>query len=418
VTGVISRRTRLRPADALGEAATAIAARPLGAVAVSVGTLAVLAWFVAVVGLVSTASGQVTSAFVQRLPTTITITAPVSALPYPPFPYPSDVEQRLDSLPGVSAAGVWWLVKTGRPVIVSAQRTTAGPIIPPHQLAPPVIAATPGFLVAAGVQVSQGRAFDDWDQAHAAPVCLVGAALARTLRLAELAAQPVIYLNDMACQVSGVISGAVRTAGITTSVVLPAATAAVLFGPPDEPAGARPRVLIWTRPGAAGQVARLAPYAISQARPARFTAHRQAGPVLLRHQVSAALNGVFAAIGWVGLGIGALVIAGLAALRTAHRLPEYSLRRALGARRRHVVAHVLAESVLLGLIGSIAGASLGIAIVVLTARARHWTPVVAPLTLWPAPLAGVAAAAIGGIGPALRAAFVSPWRGLARLTPL
>jgi putative ABC transport system permease protein len=192
----------------------------------------------------------------------------------------------------------------------------------------------------------------------------------------------------------------------------------VLFGSPDQRAGARPAVLVRTAPGAAGQVAREAPYAISEARPHRFTVRMQAGPARLQRQVTSTLNRLFAAVGWVGLAIGILGIAGLTFFCVAQRLPEYALRRALGARRRHIAAHVLSESVILGLLGGLAGASLGIAVIVLVARASGWTPVVAPQTLWPAPLVGAAAGMIAGMGPAVRAACIRPSKGLSKFPPL
>jgi putative ABC transport system permease protein len=413
MTGVLARRTTLRPADAVGEAVTSIVARPLTATATAFGTLLAVGWFVAVLGLVSTATGQVASAFAARLPTAIAITAPVSRLPDPPFPFPSDAEQRVDALAGVLASGVWWQVKLPDPVSVS---TTPQPATGPASQ--PVIAASPGFLAAADLRVSQGRLFDAWDQSHAAQVCLIGATLARALRIVSLAAQPVVYLNDMACAVTGIISSAAGQPALLSSLILPSKTAAVLFGPPDQRAGARPQVLIRTKPGAAQPVGRLAPYAISQARPHRFAAHLRLGPARLGHQVASTLHGLFVAVGWVGLAIGIAGIAGLTMFSGAQRLPEYALRRAMGARRRHIAAHVLSESVLLGLLGGLAGASLGIAVVVLVAKSSHWTPVVSPLVLWPTPLVGVAAGLIAGMGPATRAAWLSPARALGKFPPL
>jgi putative ABC transport system permease protein len=415
---LIARPTILRPADAFGEAVTSIVARPLGAIATSIGALLAVAWFVAVLGLVSTASGQVVSVFAQRLPTTVRVTAPPSLLPDPPSPYPSDVTQRVDALPGVVATGVWWQVDAARPPIVSAGPQVRGQPSGPMRAGARVIAATPGFLPAAGVQVSQGRAFDDWDQAHAAQVCLIGSALARSLGLTTILSGQIIYVDDMACAVTGIVTAAAGQPALTRSVILPAKTALVLFGPPDGRAGARPAVLIKTRPGAAGTVARLAPYAISEAMPHRFSVSTPAGPRQLQHQVSAALRGLFVILAWFGLAIGILGIAGLTLFSAAQRTPEYALRRALGARRRHIAAHVLWESVMLGLLGGLAGASLGIAVVVLVARTMDWTPVVAPQTLWPAPLVGAVAGMLAGIMPAMRAAWASPSHGLAKFPPL
>jgi putative ABC transport system permease protein len=416
MTRVIARRTTLRPADAVGEAFTSIVARPLAAMATSFGTLLAVAWFVAVLGLVSTASGQVASAFAERLPTMVLVTGPAPRLLNAPFPFPADVEQRVDALSGVVAAGVYWHVKLGRPVVVSP-----GPLIgdvDTRPRGPAVIAGTPGYLAAAGAVVSQGRLFDAWDQSHAAQVCLVGAVLARSLGITGLGSQPTIYINNVGCIITGIVSQAVRQPSLLGSVVLPTSAARALFGAPDQLAGARPAVLIATKPGAAPTIARLAPYTISETRPRRLVVSVRRGPVLLRQQVTAALSGLFVTVGWVGLAIGVIGIAGLTMFCVVQRLPEFALRRALGARRRHIAAHVLAESVILGLLGGLAGASLGIAAVVLIAKARQWTPVVAPMALWPAPLIGAAAGMVAGIGPAIRAAWIRPSAGLSRFPPL
>lgn len=416
MTKVIARRTTLRPADAVGEAVTSIVARPLTATATSFGTLLAVAWFVAVLGLVSTASGQVGSAFAERLPTTVVVTGPAPRLLNAPFPFPADVEQRVDALSGVVAAGVYWHVRLARPVIVSP-----GPLIgdaDAGQRGPAVIAGTPGYLAAAGAVVSQGRLFDAWDQSHGAQVCLVGSALARSLGITRLGRQPVIYIDNVRCVIAGIVAGAVRQPSLLGSVVLPTSAARTLFGAPDQLAGARPSVLIATKPGAAEAIARQAPYAISASRPHRLVVSGRRGPVLLRRQVTSALDGLFVTVGWAGLTIGVIGIAGLTMFCVVQRIPEFALRRALGARRRHVATQVLAESVILGLLGGVAGASLGIAAVVLIANARHWTPVVAPMALWPAPLIGAAAGMVAGLGPAIRAAWIRPSAGLRRFPPL
>lgn len=121
MTRVIARRTVLRPGDAVGEAFTSIVARPLPATATSVAALLAVAWFVAILGLVSTVTGQVTSAFVRQLPTTIRITAPRSLAPQAPVPYPADVEHRIDAISGVVGSGVYWQVRLGQPMTVSAR---------------------------------------------------------------------------------------------------------------------------------------------------------------------------------------------------------------------------------------------------------------------------------------------------------
>jgi putative ABC transport system permease protein len=406
---VIRRRlsppTRLRPADAFSEAVTSIVARPARAVITCLGTLLGVAWFVTALGLASTANGQVTQLFARHLATHVLI-SPKGKGPVPAAsPYPADVEQRLDALHGVVASGVFWRLHLGHRVIVSTMPQPPADRAARHA---PVLAGTPGFLMAAGARLSQGRAIDAWDQAHRAQVCVIGAEAARALGIRGLRGQPMIYIDDEPVAVVGIVSSASERKAILNAVVLPAATAVALWGPPNPRAGAVPDVLIRTRPGAASLVARQAPVAISPTRPLHFDVRMPPSPQLLRDQVVNTLTRMFYALGWISLAIGTLSIACVTWLSVRERAAEFGLRRAVGARRRHIMAHVISESAILGLVGGLAGASLGIAAIILLAWARNWTPVIAPLLILPAPLAGAAAGVLAGLIPGLRAARIEP----------
>lgn len=401
----------MRHADAIGEALATIVVRPARAFVTSLGIAVAVAWFVVALGLVSTANSQVAAAFTQRLATQLRV---IQTRPGPVpagDPFPADVQRRIDAVDGVVAAGVYWPLRLAVPVVVSAGSPGAGASRPVSSV--PVVAASPGFLSAAGIRAGLGRRYGDWAQAHAAQVCLLGSAAARSLGISALRGQPSVVINEEACVVIGIFTRAVRQPSLLGAVLLPTSTAQVLFGPPDLGAGARPAVLIQTRPGAAQVVARQAPYVISPTLPGQFGVAVPRSPQGLRDQVTATLDDLFALLGWVSLAIGILSLANVTWLAVAERAPEYALRRALGARRRHVALHVLWETAMLGLLGGLAGASLGVAVVVLVARTRHWEPVLAPLTVLPAPLAGAAAGALAGLIPAIRAARIAPARALA-----
>ena len=90
------------------------------------------------------------------------------------------------------------------------------------------------------------------------------------------------------------------------------------------------------------------------------------------------------------------------------RTGEIGLRRALGAHRKHIAIQFLCESIAMGLIGGIIGASAGLLFVVAVSAVRHWTPV---LDLWlplVAPLVGAVVGLIAGLYPAIRAARMEP----------
>jgi putative ABC transport system permease protein len=407
----IGPATRLRVADAVGDALTMLVARPGRAVLAGLGTLLGVAWFVTALGLASTAGGQIATTVTQRLATQVRVTQATSGPEPAPFPYPPGAGRRLDALRGVRAAGVFWPVRLPVPVLVTSKPR------PPAQAAPvTVLAGSPGFLRAADVRLSSGRLFGPWDQVHRIQVCVAGAAAARALGVSGAAAKPstspqTVYLNNMPCAVIGIARATTARPSLDHSIVLPSATAAALWGPPDQAAGAVPTILIRTRPGAAGVVARQAPEAISPARPGRYRVHVRPSPQRLRDEIIAALTRMFTVLGWVSLAIGVISIALVSWLSVRERAAEYGLRRAVGARRRHVLAHVISESAVVGLLGGLAGASLGIAMVILIARASRWVPVVSPLTVLPAPLGGVAAGILGGLGPGLLAARIPPGGG-------
>ncbi|OXY88640.1 hypothetical protein BEK98_41070 [Streptomyces diastatochromogenes] len=96
------------------------------------------------------------------------------------------------------------------------------------------------------------------------------------------------------------------------------------------------------------------------------------------------------------------------------RTAEIGLRRALGARARHIAAQFLTESTALGLIGGPVGTALAVAAVLVVALAKSWTAVLDPATVLPAPLLGAAVGLLAGLCPSVRAARVEPPEALRR----
>ena len=112
--------------------------------------------------------------------------------------------------------------------------------------------------------------------------------------------------------------------------------------------------------------------------------------------------------------IGAVGIANTTLVAVLERTGEIGLRRALGPRPRHITAQFLTESAALGALGGLVGTSLGVPTVVGTALARHWTAVLEPYAVLPAPLIGMFTGFAAGLYPALRAARTEPLEALRR----
>jgi hypothetical protein len=344
---------------------------------------------VAVLGLVSTATGQVVTDFAGRLPTVVLVTLSRGGPPIPGYPYPADVERRLDALPGVRAAGVFWQLRLGGPVVASAPApeapasaaaiapaaaataapapaaaTAMAPEAPARAAVAPatvrhaddlaVLAVSPGFLAAARATVSIGRPFGRWAQFHAAPVCLVGAIAAKALGITGPRRRPAVDIDGVACVVIGIVGHAGWRRSLLRSVLMPSATAIAYWGPPGEAARPRPAVLIGVRPGAAGVVAREALFVISATRPRLFAA-----PFRRPRRWPTGRRGRDFRGG---------PLAGPGDERTGNRGRHddggadsrrgFGLRQAVGAGRRHIAAQVWAETAILGWSAG-SGASLG-----------------------------------------------------------
>jgi putative ABC transport system permease protein len=130
--------------------------------------------------------------------------------------------------------------------------------------------------------------------------------------------------------------------------------------------------------------------------------------------VNSALAELFLALAGVSLVIGAVGIANTTLVAVLERAGEIGLRRALGARPRHIAAQFLAESTALGLLGGLIGTSLAVAVVIAVAVTKQWTAILDPVTVLPAPLLGAVTGLLAGLYPAIRASRVEPLEALRR----
>ncbi|HRE03377.1 MAG TPA: FtsX-like permease family protein, partial [Ilumatobacteraceae bacterium] len=103
-----------------------------------------------------------------------------------------------------------------------------------------------------------------------------------------------------------------------------------------------------------------------------------AEPTRQRDAVASDVNVLFILLGLISLVVGAIGIANVTLVTVMERTGEIGLRRALGARRRHIAGQILCESAAMGLVGGIVGASAGIVVVVAVSAQRQWTPLLDP----------------------------------------
>jgi len=173
-------------------------------------------------------------------------------------------------------------------------------------------------------------------------------------------------------------------------------------------------MLVSTRLGAAPQVAQEAALPLRADHPKYLRALPPPNPKALRNAVSSDLGQLFLLLSIVCLIIGAVGIANTTLVAVMERTSEIGLRRALGARARHITCQFLTESAALGLVGGIAGTSLGTAVVVGVSLHNAWTPVLDPTTIAPAPALGLATGLFAGLYASWRASRIQPVEALRR----
>jgi putative ABC transport system permease protein len=393
--------SRLRARDLGSEALAGLLQRPGRSVLTMLGTVLGIGAFVAIVGLSQTASGQIGEAFNELQATQVTVrdNGAAQSLNFPPH-----ADAVVDRIHGVIAAGVWW------PVQFSKAAVTSMPAADQSGVALPVIAATPGALAASGTVVQNGVLYNQFHEANAQNVAVIGAVAAARLGITGLENQPAIFIAGQPFTVVGIISGDQRLPVLELAVSVPASAALRLWGPPVSPA----QMLIHTRLGAAQVVAAQAPIALRPDNPHLMKASAPVNPAQLQHAVTASLSSLFLTLAAIALLVGAIGIANITLVAVLERTGEIGLRRALGARPVHIAAQFLGESTALGLGGGLVGASLGVLTTLAVTIYRSWTAILDPRIVLAAPAAGAVIGLLAGLYPALRASAIEPAEALRR----
>lgn len=401
--------TRLRLKDLLAEALAGLTQRPARSMLTMLGTVLGVGAFVTVLGLTSTASGQINKSFDLLRDTTVTIndTPPGdTSVSAGRLDFPADADARLRHLSGVVVGGIWWNAPLRNPTV---SRTPDRTDALPDDGTVTVYAASPGTLKAMEPTLQSGALYNAFHQDHAEHVCVLGAAAAHLLGIARVDNQPAVFINDTAYTVVGIIADSRQFTQALTGILIPSSTALHEYGPPVDPPA---HALIRTRVGAAQLVAERAPLALRPDQPRLLTAVPPPDPHHLRDEVGTDMSTLFLVLAAMCLVVGAVGIANTTLVAVMERTPEIGLRRSLGARPRHIAAQFLAESTALGLLGGLMGTSIGVLVVITAALWENWTAVLEPASVIPAPAIGALVGLLAGLYPAVRAARTEPLEAL------
>jgi putative ABC transport system permease protein len=405
-TRYVRTPSRFRLADLAGEAIAGLLQRPGRSALTVLGTVAGIGGFVAIVALSQTAAGQIGKEFNRQDATQVTVDD-TGASTSDTMDFPMNADALVDRIHGVLAAGVWWSVSFGNTTVSALPPSADG-----TKVGLPVTAASPGALVASGAQLAAGVLFNQFHEATAQDVAVLGKSAAAQLGISSLVNEPAIFIGGQPFTVIGILADDPRLPQLNLGVTVPESTALHLWGPPQsyDPA----QMLIHTKLGAAQVVAAQAAVALRPDDPKLLTATAPVNAAQLKKSVTASFNAVFLALAGVALVIGAVGIANTTLVAVLERSSEIGLRRALGARPRHIAIQFLAESTALGLFGGLVGACLGVLVAIAVTISEHWTALLDARIVFAAPVAGAVIGLLAGLYPALRASTIEPADALRR----
>jgi putative ABC transport system permease protein len=110
----------------------------------------------------------------------------------------------------------------------------------------------------------------------------------------------------------------------------------------------------------------------------------------------------------ISLVVGGIVIMNIMLMAVSERTREIGIRKALGARRRDILAQFVVESATLSAVGAVLGIGLGIALAFVVKAFTPLPAAVAPWSIAVGVLLGVSVGIVAGVYPASRASRLDP----------
>jgi len=269
------------------------------------------------------------------------------------------------------------------------------------------------------MRLEEGRFLDARDDETHAQTCVIGSSVRRDLFGAEVAVGRDVKINDVWCEVVGVLapeaSGGTTLQGVSVGstareIYVPITTATRKF---DHDALKSPldEIVVRLAPGFSARQAESIVTGLLDRLHGGVVDYETVVPEALleqSRQTQRLFNIVMGAIAGISLLVGGIGIMNIMLASVLEQTREIGVRRAVGARRKDIRFQFLVNAFTLSLLGGVAGVLVGVAIARVVSSYAGWPTAVTLASI--ALSTGVSAAVglVSGLYPALRAANLNP----------
>jgi len=271
-----------------------------------------------------------------------------------------------------------------------------------------VEAAGPELLRTLEGTLASGRFVDRATERY--PAVVLGAKAAQRLGIHSADGLVQVYLSGRLFTVVGILAPLPLVPELDSAALVGYPVAARLFSTDRSPS----KIYVRAREGEAQvrAAAALLPSAADPWDPGEVAVSRPSDGLEAQAAAEGAFTSLFLGLGTVALLVGAIGIANVMIISVLERRSEVGLRRALGARRRHIAIQFLGESFVLGIAGGVVGVLLGAGATAAYAAYEGLTLLVPPAAVAGGLLAACLLGGLAGLYPATRAARLTPTEAL------
>jgi putative ABC transport system permease protein len=387
---------RLRAVDLIGVGLLGLRSRPLRAALSALGIAIGIAAMVGVLGIGAASQAELVNK-IAGLGTNLLTVGPGENLLGQNKPLPGNAVEMVERIGPVLSASA-----TGTVNGATVRRTDK--IDPRQSQGIEVAAADLDLLRTLGGELAAGSWLNPATARY--PTVVLGATAARLLGAGQPGQQ--VFIAGQWFTVTGVLRPLELAPEIDTSALVGWDAATGRLGFDGHPTRIYTRSADESVNAVRAVLARTAnpqdPDAVTVSRPSDALTAQLAA----KHTFSRLLLG----LGAVSLLVGGVGVANTMIISVLERRPEIGLRRALGARRRQILAQFLTEAMALSALGGVAGAVIGLAVVIGYARYQAWPPAIPATAIAAGVLGSITIGALAGLYPAIRAGRLSPTEAL------